>query len=219
MTEAAVANTAVSAISSSTSPTSTTNGISTNNTTRQATFTGPNGLRSDVTINIVTFTNNSTIPGQPRTLAKLSDFDGDRKADLSYFTPSTGFWTILGSNTAGVNRTQFGQGTDAIVPQDYDGDGKTDIAVFRNGNWFIMGSTDGWRAVQFGQAGDIPQPGDFDGDKIVDLAVFRPSNGIWYVLGSTDGFGGYQFGANGDQAVVGDYTATAKLTRQFIVLR
>jgi FG-GAP repeat len=59
---------------------------------------------------------------------------------------------------------------------DFDGDGKSDIAVFRSseGIWYISPSNTG---VQWGGIGDIPLVGDFDGDGKSDFAVFRPSEG------------------------------------------
>jgi hypothetical protein len=168
---------------------------------------GLQGLRTDVTINTVTFTNGPA--GTVGTLAEPFDFDGDGKADLSTFTASNGTWRILGSNT-GLTTTQFGTTNDRIVPADFDGDGKTDIAVYRAGVWFIQQSRDGFKAIQFGDANDIAQPADFDGDGRADIAVFRPSNGIWYILGSTAGFSGVQFGSAADRPVVGDYDGDNK---------
>src|SRR5262249_15954688 len=51
-------------------------------------------------------------------------------------------------------------------------DGRTDIAVYRNGIWYVLRSSDGVQtAVAWGGAPqDIPVPGDYDGDGKTDQA-------------------------------------------------
>jgi subtilisin-like proprotein convertase family protein len=99
------------------------------------------------------------------------------------------------------------------VRSDFDGDGRTDAAVFRpsDSNWYLLRSQAGFTAVQFGAAGDVLAPGDFDGDGKTDISVYRPSNGAWYRLNSSNGsFTGVQFGAAGDIPVPGDYDGDNK---------
>ena len=70
---------------------------------------------------------------------------------------------------------------------DYDGDGKTDPAVYRNGNWFILRSSDGG-VTTTGWGGlpqDVPVQADYDGDGKSDIAVYR--DGLWFIRRSSDG--------------------------------
>ena len=134
------------------------------------------------------------------------DFDGDLRADISLFRPSTGTW-YSSRSSLGFAAFQFGQLGDKAVPADYDGDGVTDFAVYRGGVWYRMfSSTNSFDVVQFGIATDIPTPGDFDGDGRADAAIFRPSTGTWYVLNSlTRTWTVSQFGLSGDIPLAADY--------------
>ncbi|HOO78459.1 MAG TPA: hypothetical protein PK636_01440 [bacterium] len=84
---------------------------------------------------------------------------------------------------------------------DYDGDGSSDIAVFRpeSGRWLVRGIT----TAYFGNRNDIPVSGDYDGDKTAELGVFRSPAGLWLIRGLTRTY----FGTDGDRPVPADYDA------------
>ena len=74
-------------------------------------------------------------------------------------------------------------GDDLLVPADYDGVGRADIAIFRTGVWYVQESKTGETdRFEFGYADSIPVPADYDGDGTTDFAVYR--RGMWYFLDS-----------------------------------
>ena len=140
---------------------------------------------------------------QSRDLPLSGDFDGDGLADIAVWRPETATWWILRSSAdyaySARLSIQWGQpgGGDLPVPADYDGDGATDIAVWRpaTGTWWILQSHTGFRLsdrimIQWGNPGsqDVPVPADYDGDGRADLAVWRPQGGYWWILQSADGY-------------------------------
>jgi len=82
---------------------------------------------------------------------------------------------------------------------DYNGDGTSDIAVFRpdSGLWAIRSLT----RIYFGQSGDEPVPGDYDADGTTDIGIFRASSGLWAARGISRVY----FGQSGDRPVPADY--------------
>lgn len=149
--------------------------------------------------------------GQPGDSVSLNvDFDGDARSDFSTAQYSSQvIWRILNTSTNTLQETQWGSSTlgDFFAAADYDGDGRSDIAVFRAGTWYIIESSTGTiRYGYFGQGGDVPTPNDYDKDGKADLAVARSENGFrfWYRLNSSNGqFSGVQFGLSSDAFFAG----------------
>lgn len=144
------------------------------------------------------------------------DFNGDGKADFCVYrstgTPARGVFFIHNGtglfDAASVNDTQtrFGfAATDAVAPGDYDGDGRTDLAITRVEGaalaWYYLPSSgiNGGATIRVGwgrAASDLEVQGDYDGDGKTDQAIWRTTAGspsIYYILRSSDGNVQYQF--------------------------
>jgi hypothetical protein len=103
-----------------------------------------------------------------------------------------------------------------VVPQDFNGDGLTDYAVYRqsSGYWIVRQPTGGNILVGMGDPyqGDTAAPGDYDGDGKTDFAVYRPSLGLWVMRQSSGGTTFAYMGDpnQGDVAAPGDYDGDGK---------
>ena len=94
------------------------------------------------------------------------------------------------------------------APFDFDGDGRTDYAIFRPSEsvWYLQNSQNGFSAAQWGTATDKLVPADYDGDGKTDLAIYR-GDGQWWIRRSSDGgVRVYSFGLASDIPVPADYT-------------
>ena len=161
--------------------------------------------------------------GPTRTIALLSNspaIDKGTSSGLTNDQRGAGFPRIYDNpavaNAAGGNGTDVGafeRGGKSTF--DFDGDGKTDIGIFRPaaaGEWWINRSSTGITfALQFGASTDRITPADYTGDGKTDIAFFRPSSGQWFVLRSEDfSFFALPFGTNGDIPSPADYDADGK---------
>ena len=99
--------------------------------------------------------------------------------------------------------TPFSPGT-ILNGGDYNGDGVSEISVFRpdTGIWQIKNVG----CAYFGRGGDTPVSGDYDGDGTTDIAIFRPGEGLWAIRNLTR----FNFGSSADIPLPRDYDRDGK---------
>ncbi|MGB8815746.1 MAG: FG-GAP-like repeat-containing protein [Minisyncoccia bacterium] len=130
------------------------------------------------------------------------------------------FVATIGVTTVGsapvILQGQFGGSGLQSVLGDYDGDGKTDIAVYnrQTGSWRVLTSSDGYqmKELTFGGLGFQPVSGDFDNDGKTDPIIYNQTTGEWQILLSGNNYslisGG--FGGPGYEPIMADYDGDGK---------
>ncbi len=135
------------------------------------------------------------------------NFSGDGASDMGIYRDGQFRYFKVSPNS--VRSYAFGQPGDMSLPGDYDGDGKTDFAIYRPSSqqfWWRRSSDDMPATVGFGNPGDVPIVADFDGDGKTDVAVFRPSTSTyWYRESSSGSIKHVDIGEPGDVPVIGDF--------------
>jgi aldose sugar dehydrogenase len=174
--------------------------------------------------NLYRFKVNAARNGFAFTSPGLFDLVADSGAEFQEVLLGTGFGMPFGGITdlklgpdGLLYVLSFGLGKIFVISGqptavDFDGDGESDIGVYRNGGWFILRSSDGGATITGwgGLVQDLSVPADYDGDGKVDVALYR--SGGWFILRSSDGgvtavgFGGLEQ----DIPVPADYDGDGK---------
>ncbi len=130
-------------------------------------------------------------------------------APFSRNFPNGGMLTPGAANVGtAINRNRF----------DFDGDGRSDLAVFRpsNNTAYVNRTTSGFAAFQFQTGANQNQfaPADYDGDGKTDFAVWREAAAMQanftIILSSNNMTRTEQLGQTGDVPISGDFDGDGK---------
>jgi hypothetical protein len=173
-----------------------------------AVIAAPNVLPTNLTLNPTT----GVISGIPNVTGSFV-----------FRVQATGFGTCVGSRLYSLRVNAAFAPTQAAkaVRNDFDGDGKSDLAQWHAdlGEWQVAFSSDGalhhLALLEPGEANEknvyYPAAADFDGDQRTDAAIWRARDGRWLIKRSSDGtLMKEHFGLAGDTPLPADFDGDGK---------
>ena len=131
---------------------------------------------------------------------KSNDFDGDKVSDIAFFDEKEKIWHIIYLNKDKSDKIHLNENllanfndidTLIPIPSDYDGDQKTDIALYNTGtaSWLVLNSSSmssdssrNWSS----KVGEYPLPANLDNDTKTDLSCYDSVSGGWHSFLSTN---------------------------------
>jgi subtilisin-like proprotein convertase family protein len=153
--------------------------------------------------NLVKILTSNVSVGESPNAVESADFNGDGKPDIVSVNFGSNDVSVLINSCLAAKGNIF----------DYNGDRRTDFAVFRPSTqaYFVHSLNPGGVFRFFGRPTDQLVPEDYDGDRRTDLAVYRPSNSLWYIVDQAQKpLYFIQFGQAGDIPVPADYDGDGK---------
>jgi PKD repeat protein len=180
----------------------------------------PNNATNDTQFLSFAHYNNVSVSG---------DWNGDGRTEIGAFRNTSGGTKWLldldgdGELDAGEGPFTFLNGDYLPVTGDWNGDGKTEIGLFRNSTARFFLDMNGDRVwneppdvrVLYGSPIDLPVSGDWDNDGISEIGVFRNATHSWYLDLNSDQTldpeeGPFIFGATTDLPATGDWNGDGR---------
>lgn len=134
------------------------------------------------------------------------NFVGDAVAEVATYRRGKESAYVIKSAKKKTRLIALGDPIDEPVLGDWDGDGTTDVGIYRTMDaTFELRTFGGVVEADYGLPGDRPLAGDWDGNGVDEVAVFRPLTATFYLLQADGSTESVVLGDVDDIPVAGDW--------------